>query len=108
MALPLDFGRKGENQVCKLHKSLYGLKQASRQWFIKPSTALKQGGFHQSKAYYSLFFQNQGSKFTALLVYVDEIILIGNSLEDIEATKSYLMQQFKLKDLGKFIYFIGI
>ncbi|PSS07979.1 Endonuclease [Actinidia chinensis var. chinensis] len=55
MSLPLGFGRKGETRVCKLHKSLYSLKQASRQWFIKLSTALKRANYKQSKADYSLF-----------------------------------------------------
>ena len=108
MSLPPGFGRKGETRVCKLHKSLYGLKQASRQWFIKLSTALKTAGFHQSLSDYSLFVRSHQGNFLALLIYVDDVILAGNNLQDIEDTKLLLSKQFKLKDLGKLKYFLGI
>ena len=70
MPLAPSFGQKGETRVCKLHKSLYGLKQASRQWFIKLSTALKKTNFKQSKAVHSLFIQSQNGKFTVLFIYM--------------------------------------
>ena len=108
MQLPPGFGRKGEHRVCKLHKSLYGLKQASRQWFLKLTTALLADGFRQSWSDYSLFVRGSKGKFLALLVYVDDVILAGNSIQDIEETKIFLAKQFKLKDMGKLKYFLGI
>ena len=56
MSPPLGLRRQGEeNLVCRLHKSLYGLKQASRQWFAKFSEAIQSAGYAQSRADYSLF-----------------------------------------------------
>ena len=108
MRLPPGYGRKGETRVCKLQKSLYGLKQASRQWFLKLTSALKDAGYQQSKADYSLFVRSKGASLTAILVYVDDVILAGNDLSFIEKTKEFLASRFKLKDLGKLKYFLGI
>lgn len=100
MSPPPGLRRQGENLVCRLNKSLYGLKQASRQWFAKFSEAIQSTGYIQSKADYSLFTRKQGKSFTALLVYVDDILITGNDPISISSLKEFLHSRFRIKDLG--------
>ncbi|RVW13837.1 Retrovirus-related Pol polyprotein from transposon RE1 [Vitis vinifera] len=112
MKLPPGYNRKGEslpsNAVCLLHKSLYGLKQASRQWFSKFSTAIMGLGFSQSPSDHSLFIKNVDGLFIALLVYVDDVIIASNNQGAIADLKSELNKLFSLKDLGDVKYFLGL
>lgn len=98
------------NKVCKLTKSLYGLKQASRQWFAKLLSELHLKGFDQSKNDYSLFIHkhHQSGLITIAAVYVDDIILTGNDLTCINDLKRHLDSVFSIKDLGELSYFLGI
>ncbi|XP_019154479.1 PREDICTED: uncharacterized protein LOC109150899 [Ipomoea nil] len=75
MLLPPGFHSPKSNQVCKLMRSLYGLKQASRQWNAKLTVALLHDGFKQSRLDPSLFTRGTEANFIALLVYVDDIIM---------------------------------
>jgi hypothetical protein len=96
------------NQVCKLKKSLYGLKQASRKWYEKLSNLLTTEGYTQSISDYSLFTKKFDQHFIAILVYVDDIIITGTSLTEIDRVKHILDTNFKIKDLGQLKYFLGL
>lgn len=109
MQLPKGFSSQGENKVCCiLIKSLYGLKQAPRQWTAKLTKALLQFKFKLSKLNHSLFTKTSNGGITVVLVYVDDMLVTGSSLEVVEETKRYLSQSFKMKDLGELKYFLGI
>ncbi|KAK4362332.1 hypothetical protein RND71_017573 [Anisodus tanguticus] len=107
MALPQGFTSQGE-KVCRLVKSLYGLKQAPRQWNAKLTQALIHMGFKQSQFYYSLFVRKTAEGIVVVLVYVDDMLITGSSLELIQGTKLLLQKAFKMKDLGQLKYFLGI
>jgi hypothetical protein len=108
MLPPPGYCRQGENVVCRLHKSLYGLKQASRSWFQRFSCAIQEIGFQQSKADYSLFTQVRGDSITVVLLYVDDMVITGNDETTINDLKKFLNSCFKIKDLGMLKYFLGI
>jgi hypothetical protein len=108
MDIPQGVPSSNPNQVCKLIKSLYGLRQASRKWYEKLTSLLIDQGYCQSNSDYSLFTQKNGSNFTALLVYVDDIILAGNSLHEFTRIKKVMDNEFRIKDLGQLRYFLGI
>nr|XP_016455380.1 PREDICTED: uncharacterized mitochondrial protein AtMg00810-like [Nicotiana tabacum] len=99
---------KFPNHVCKLHKALYGLKEAPRAWFEKLSTALLELGFLGSKSDSPLFIRKRSDHITFILVYVNELIVTGSSSSFILDLIRKLSNAFALKDLGNLHYFLGI
>lgn len=97
-----------QNPVCKLNKSLYGLKQASRVWYQKLSTTLKHMQFTQCKSDHSLFIRKSNTSITIILAYVDDLLITGNDLAEIKRTKTDLHDHFNISDLGELRYFLGI
>lgn len=108
MKQPLGFEQGGPHLVCKLNKAIYGLKQASRSWFLTVQSALLKLGFSQSKADTSLFIRNRKSDITYLLIYVDDMLVTGSSPTAINDVISKLSAQFSLKNLGEVKCFLGV
>jgi hypothetical protein len=96
------------HHVCKLQKSIYGLKQAPRVWFESFTTQLLNLGFHSASVDSSLFLYRDGSIIAYLLLYVDDIVLTGNTPSFLTQLISSLSKVFELKDMGTLHYFLGL
>ncbi|KAL5851107.1 hypothetical protein ACOSQ3_006225 [Xanthoceras sorbifolium] len=97
------------NKICKLKKSLYGLKQSPRAWFDRFSKVLTKYGYTQGQADHTLFIKRSAtSRISILIVYVDDIVLTGNYVEEMVTLKGLLAKEFEIKDLGNLKYFLGM
>ena len=94
--------------VCHLHRSLYGLKQSPRCWNKELSCHLLKSGFQQSKVDPCVFYQWKSGKLNVVSIYVDDLILVVDLMEDQQKTKANLSARFKMKDLGQLRYCLGI
>jgi len=81
MVAPIGLTSIQPGQICKLKKALYGLKYASKEWFVKLSSFFVSMGYTQSTNDHSLSINSSEGSFRALLVYVNDIILVGNDKE---------------------------
>ena len=99
---------EGDIRVCRLRKSLYGLRQASRNFYNKFTKALLHIGFQHSRADHSLFIFKKNDIYISALIYVDDVILLGNNTQQIKKVKAFLDSCFSIKDLGPLKYFLGI
>ena len=108
MRQPEGFVTKGqEHLVCKLKKSIYGLKQSPRCWNTTLDDQLKDMGFIQSTSD-PCVYKNSGGETFLIGVYVDDIILAGKNDKIIDEVKKALGAKFNIKDMGKLHYFLGM
>ena len=110
MNQPEGFKVKGqETKVCKLIRSLYGLKQAPKQWHQKFDEVVLANGFkinQSDKCVYSKFDDN--GKGVIICLYVDDMLIFGTDLGQVEKTKAFLSNSFSMKDLGEADVILGI
>ncbi|CAJ2657582.1 unnamed protein product [Trifolium pratense] len=109
MDIPPGFEDRFGSNVCKLNKSLYGLKRSPRAWFEKFTQSMKKQGYVQGQADHTLFTKfSQDGKVAVLIVYVDDIVLPGNDTVEMGRVKEKLAADFEIKDLGSMRYFLGM
>ena len=109
MTQPEGFARPEDSgKVCKLQRSIYGLKQASRSWNQRFDEVIKEFGFIQNIDEPCVYKKVSGSTVVFLVLYVDDILLIGNDIPTLQSVKSWLGKSFSMKDLGEANYILGI
>ena len=97
-----------EHMVCKLKRSIYGLKQASRSWNIKFDQVIKSFGFEQNLDKTCVYKRHRDKVIMFLVLYVDDILLIGNDVGVMSSIKICLSSQFDMKDLDEANFILGI
>ena len=108
MIQPEGFTSIDESKVCKLRRSIYGLKQASRSWNMRFDKCIKSYGFVRNGEEPCIYKWVNVSVVVFLVLYVDDILLIGNDVAALQGIKVWLSSQFSMKDLGEASYILGM
>jgi transposase InsO family protein len=109
MVQPEGFVQQGnEHLVCKLQKSLYGLKQSPRAWYQKIDTFLLAHGFTRSIADHSLYFMQEGQHVVIVIIYVDDLIILASLMSLMNALKGMLEREYEMSDLGELHFCLGV
>lgn len=106
---PKGFIMEGKEEMgCRLKKSIYGLKQASRQWYLKFNETIKSFGFKENIEDNCVYAKFKSGKYIFLILYVDDILLASSDVSLLQKTKKFLSSNFDMKDLGEASFVLGI
>nr|GEV06649.1 retrotransposon protein, putative, Ty1-copia subclass [Tanacetum cinerariifolium] len=109
MVQPEGFAKPNHpRKVCKLQRSIYGLKQASRSWNKRFDKEIKRFGFDQNLDEPCVYQKASRSNVTFLILYVDDIIIMGNHIPSLQSVNDYLGKCFAMKDLREAEFILGI
>jgi hypothetical protein len=109
MAQPKGFAMKEkEHMGCHMRKSIYGLKQASRQWYLKFDETIRSFGFKENGEDNCIYAKFRSGKFIFLILYVDDILLASSDVSPLLKTKRFLSSNFDMKDLSEALFVLGI
>ena len=100
------FKDEEDGDICKLKKSLYGLKQSPRLWQEKLRSTLIKFGFKPLKADNCVYINQTNG--VIIVTYVDDMLITGPNTEGINLIKKQLHQEFEMEDMGPATYFVGV
>uniref|UniRef100_A0A2N9GY51 Uncharacterized protein n=1 Tax=Fagus sylvatica TaxID=28930 RepID=A0A2N9GY51_FAGSY len=99
--------RGHERKVCRLKRSIYGLKQSSRQWYLRFHDSITSFGFEMIEEDHCVYLKQSKRSILILSLYVDDILLAGNDMDSIVTTKKWLSSTFEMKDMGEANFVLG-
>jgi hypothetical protein len=106
---PKGFVVKGKEYMgCHLRKSIYGLKQVFRQWYLKFNEIVRSFGFKENEEDNCIYAKFRSKKFIFLILYVDDIQPASSDVSLLLETKRFLSSNFDMKDLGETSFILGI
>jgi hypothetical protein len=109
MAQPKGFAMKRKEHIgCHMNKSIYGLKQASRQWYLKFDETIRNFGFKENEEDNCIYTKFRNRKFIFLILYVDDILVVCSDVSLLLETKRFLSLNFDIKDLGEASFVLEI
>ena len=108
MRQPEGYHQGGPNTVCRLQKSLYGLKQAARQWNKKLHSVFSSLGYTKLQSDSSIYLYSNGDVKVIVPVYIDDITLVSRNDSAVDSTIKELSKHFKLRDLGPTTFLLAV
>jgi hypothetical protein len=109
VAQPKGFAMKEKEYMrCHMRKSIYVLKQASRQWYLKFNETIRSFGFKENKGDNCIYAKFKSRNFIFLILYMHDILLASSDVSLLLETKRFLSSNFDMKDLGEASFILGI
>jgi len=105
---PPDGYQPGTNKVCRLKKSLYGLRESPREWYECFHQYMSTLNFKRSDFDYCLYTSDSNGKWIYVILYVDDLLICSSSIEEIGSIKEKLSSRFQMKDLRQAKHYLGI
>ena len=97
-----------ECKVCKLKRLIHGLKQSTRQWYLRFHESMMTYGFLMTEEDHCVYVKRLEGNFVILSLYVDDILLARNNTEFVQTIKEWLFSNFEIKDMGEASYILRV